>query len=51
MEIGLKLKTRGVYVGFSDFMNFKLFFRWLTTFVIKRIAKSENCFIELQVIG
>lgn len=31
MEIGLKLKTRGVYVGFSDFMNFKLFFRRLAT--------------------
>lgn len=51
MEIVLKLKTKGVYSGFSNFMNFMLFFRWLTTFVIKRIAKSENCLIRVQVIG
>lgn len=51
MEIGLKLKTRGVYIGFSNFVNFKLSFRWLTTFVIKRTAKSENGFVRRQVIG
>nr|XP_045367696.1 RIMS-binding protein 2 [Camelus bactrianus] len=48
MEIGLKLKTRGVYIGFSNFVNFKLSFRWLTTFVIKRTAKSENGFVRRQ---
>lgn len=49
MEISLlERKTRGVYIGFSNFMNFKLLLRCLITFMIKRIAKSENCFIRAR---